>query len=184
MKESHPFNNKNFYGATKIASEAICRAYYNQFGLDYVGLRYMNVYGPNQDQKAAYSGVIPTVLNKIDANEEPQVNGDGSQCYDFIYVDDVARSNLLSLESNVTDEFYNVGSGIKTSIKDLCSILLELKNSKLNINYIPYSADDARSLVQNRIGCTNKSEKEINFKCETALKDGLKKLIKWRLENK
>ena len=129
MTEEHPFNNKNFYGATKIAGEAMCRAYYDRYGLSYVGLRYMNVYGPHQDQTAAYTGVIPIMLNKIDANEAPTINGDGTQAYDFIDVEDVARSNICSLESDATDEFYNVGTGVQTSIKELCDSILDLKDA-------------------------------------------------------
>ena len=91
MTENHPFNNRNFYGATKIAGEAMCRAYHDRYGLDYVGLRYMNVYGPRQDQHAVYSGVIPIMLNNIDAEKAPTVNGDGTQAYDFIYSEDVAK---------------------------------------------------------------------------------------------
>ena len=94
MTEEHPFLNKNFYGATKIAGEAMCRAYFDRYGLDYVGLRYMNVYGPHQDQTAAYTGVIPIMLNKIDENESPQINGDGSQAYDFIYVEDLSLIHI------------------------------------------------------------------------------------------
>ena len=127
MTELHPFNNKNFYGATKIAGEAMCRAYYDRYGLSYVGLRYMNVYGPHQDQTAAYTGVIPIMLNKIDANEAPTINGDGTQAYDFIDVEDVARCNINALQAEVTDEFYNVGTGIQTTIKELCDTILELK---------------------------------------------------------
>ena len=180
MTESHPFNNKNFYGATKIASEAMCRAFFERYNLDYVGLRYMNVYGPHQDQTAAYTGVIPIMLNKIDKNENPEINGDGSQSYDFIDVEDVARCNVLALESKASDDFYNVGSGIKTSIKELCDLILELKSSNLNVKFKPYSKNDARSLVQNRIGSTTKAEKELNFKFSISLRDGLKKLIQWR----
>ena len=99
MTEEHPFNNRNFYGASKIACEAMCRAFYDRYSLDYVGLRYMNVYGPHQDQTAAYTGVVPIMLNKIDANEPPVINGDGTQAYDFIYVEDVARSNVLALKA-------------------------------------------------------------------------------------
>ena len=109
MTESHPFNNKNFYGATKIAGEAMCRAYYDRYGLSYVGLRYMNVYGPHQDQTAAYTGVIPIMLNKIDANEAPTINGDGTQAYDFIDVEDVARCNVCALEAEVTDRVLQCG---------------------------------------------------------------------------
>ena len=113
MTEEHPFNNKNFYGATKIAGEAMCTAYNDRYGLSIVGLRYMNVYGPGQDQHAVYSGVIPIMLNKIDANESPQINGDGSQAYDFIYVDDVAKSNIAALNSDINLGFYNVGTEIQ-----------------------------------------------------------------------
>jgi UDP-glucose 4-epimerase len=105
MTEDHPFNNRNFYGATKIAGEAMCRAYHDRYGLSYVGLRYMNVYGPHQDQTAAYTGVIPIMLNKIDADEAPVINGDGSQAYDFIDVEDVARCNVLAIGANANDDF-------------------------------------------------------------------------------
>jgi UDP-glucose 4-epimerase len=161
----------------------MCRAYNDRYGLEIIGLRYMNVYGPGQDQHAAYSGVVPVVLNKIDRNEPPTVNGDGSQAYDFIYVEDVARSNICAAKSNVKFGNYNVGTEIQTSIKELCDSMLKLNDSKLEINYVPYSADDARQLVQNRIGSRQKAEKEINFKYKYSLEDGLKALIKWRKEN-
>lgn len=180
MTESHPFNNRNFYGATKIAGEAMCRAYHDRYGLDYVGLRYMNVYGPRQDQQAVYSGVIPIMLNKIDANEPPVINGDGSQAYDFVYVDDVARSNVLALEADTTDENYNVGTGIQTTIRELCDTILDLKKSTLEVTYQPYGAEDARRLVQNRIGCPKLAEEKIGFKHDFTLRDGLQKLIDWR----
>jgi UDP-glucose 4-epimerase len=183
MTESHPFNNKNFYGATKIASEAMCRAYYDRYGLSYVGLRYMNVYGPHQDQTAAYTGVIPIMLNKIDANQAPSINGDGSQAYDFIDVEDVARSNICALEAGATDEFYNIGTGIQTSIKELCDTILALKQSNLKVSYNPYSEDDARRLVQNRIGCTQKASEELGFNFKYHLKEGLQRLIDWRERN-
>lgn len=183
MTESHPFNNRNFYGATKIAGEAMCRAYYDRYGLDYVGLRYMNVYGPHQDQTAAYTGVIPIMLNKIDANESPTINGDGSQAYDFIYVEDVARCNVAALRSGATDQNYNVGTGIQTSIRELCNQILELTDSNLRVNYNPYSADDARRLVQNRIGCPKKAAEELGFRHTISLQDGLRRLIEWRRSN-
>jgi UDP-glucose 4-epimerase len=180
MTESHPFNNRNFYGATKIAGEAMCRAFYDRHGLDYVGLRYMNVYGPHQDQTAVYTGVIPIMLNKIDAKEPPVINGDGSQCYDFIDVVDVARCNVLAMQTDATDEFYNVGSGVQTSIRELCDLILELKRSDLKVEYNPYSEDDARRLVQNRIGCPLKAQQELGFTSRYTLQDGLQKLIDWR----
>ena len=183
MTEGHPFNNRNFYGATKIAGEAMCRGFHDRYGLDYVGLRYMNVYGPHQDQHAAYSGVIPLMLNNIDAGEAPVVNGDGSQAYDFVYVDDVARSNILALESDANDEFYNVGTGVQTTIRELCDTILDLKKSDLEVTYRPYSADDARQLVQNRIGCPKLAEEKLGFRHEIPLREGLQKLIDWRNAN-
>lgn len=180
MTESHPFNNRNFYGATKIAGEAMCHAFHDRYGLSYVGLRYMNVYGPHQDQTAAYTGVIPIMLNKIDANEPPTINGDGSQAYDFIDVEDAARCNVLALQSEVTDEFYNVGTGVQTSIRELCDMILELKDSDLKVTYRPYSEDDARRMVQNRIGSPVKAERDLGFRYRYDLRTGLQRLIDWR----
>jgi UDP-glucose 4-epimerase len=140
----------------------------------------MNVYGAGQDQHAVYSGVVPVVLNKIDRNEQPIVNGDGSQAYDFIYVEDVARSNIDAIKSDIKLGFYNIGSGVQTSIKELCNIILKLKNSELKIKYIPYNVDDARQLVQNRIGSTQKAKQELGFQYRYSLEEGLKTLIKWR----
>jgi UDP-glucose 4-epimerase len=183
MTEKHPFNNRNFYGASKIAGEAMCRAFHDRYGLSYVGLRYMNVYGPHQDQTAAYTGVVPIMLNKIDANETPIINGDGSQAYDFVSVQDTARCNVLALQAEVTDEFYNVGTGVQTSIRELCDLILELKRSNLKVTYKPYSADDARRLVQNRIGCPEKAKRDLGFTYSDNLREGLLNLIQWRLDS-
>lgn len=181
MTEDHPFNNKNFYGASKIAGEAMCTAFNDRYGLKVIGLRYMNVYGPHQDQTAAYTGVVPIMLNKIEANEAPTINGDGSQAYDFIYVEDVARSNIQALISDQDFGMYNVGTEIQTSINELCELILELKNSDLKVKYNPYSEDDARAMVKNRIGSRVKAEKEIGFKYKYELREGLQKLIDWRI---
>ena len=184
MTEEHPFNNKNFYGATKIAGEAMATAFNDRYGLKVIGLRYMNVYGPHQDQTAAYTGVVPIMLNKIDANEAPVINGDGTQAYDFIYVEDVARCNVQALISDTDYGFYNVGTEVQTSIKQLCDLILELKKSDLKVTYKPYSADDARALVQNRIGSAVKAKAEIGFEYKYSLSEGLLRLIDWREMNK
>ena len=183
MTEDHPFMNRNFYGATKIAGEAMCRAFHDRYGLSYVGLRYMNIYGPHQDQTAAYTGVIPIMLNKIDAGEAPEINGDGSQAYDFVTVRDAARANVLALRSDISDEFYNVGTGVQTSIKELCDLILKLRGSDLQVTYRPYSAEDARRLVQNRIGSPDKAAKDLGFSYTDDLESGLNQLIAWRTEN-
>ena len=181
MTEEHPFNNKNFYGASKIAGEAMATAFNDRYGLKIIGLRYMNVYGPHQDQTAAYTGVVPIMLNKIEANEAPSINGDGSQAYDFVYVEDVARANVQALLSDQDFGMYNVGTEVQTTINELCEMILNLKESDLKVQYNPYSEDDARSMVKNRIGSRVKAEQELGFKYKYELKEGLEKLIQWRI---
>lgn len=181
MTEDHPFNNKNFYGSTKIAGEAMCTAFNDRYGLKVIGLRYMNVYGPGQDQHAVYSGVVPIMLNKIEDGEQPAINGDGSQAYDFIYVEDAARCNAEAALSDVSHGYYNVGTEVQTSIRELCNTILDLKNSDLGVRFIPYAEDDARQLVQNRIGSRRKAEEELKFKFNCSLREGLQRLIDWRV---
>jgi UDP-glucose 4-epimerase len=180
MTEEHPFNNRTFYGATKIAGEAMCRAFNERYKLPYVGLRYMNVYGPRQDYKGTYIAVIMKILDRIDSGLPPIVYGDGSQSYDFIFVSDVAQANVKALKSDASDKFYNVGSGISTSIKEVCEMLLELTGSKLKIQYEPAGL----TFVTNRIGSTESAEKDLGFKYKTDLKEGLLKLIEWRKNHK
>lgn len=181
MTEEHPFNNTNFYGSTKIAGEAMCTAFNDRYGLSIIGLRYMNVYGPGQDQHAVYSGVVPIMLNKIEANETPVINGDGSQAYDFIYVEDVAKANVDALKSATSFGYYNVGTEVQTSIRELCNTILKLKDSDLGVDYIPYAEDDARQFVKNRIGSAKKASEEIGFDHRYNLEQGLQKLIDWRI---
>lgn len=181
MTEDHPFNNTNFYGATKISGESMCTAFNDRYDLEVIGLRYMNVFGPGQDQHAVYTGVVPIMLNKIEANEAPVINGDGSQAYDFIYVEDVARANVAALTSDTKHGYYNVGTEVQTSIKELCDTILRLKESDLKVKYVPYSEDDARQYVQNRIGSAKKAKEEIDFEYKYNLEQGLQRLIDWRI---
>ena len=128
---SYAISTWNVPQATKIAGEAMCTAYNDRYGLEVIGLRYMNVYGAGQDQHAVYSGVVPIVLNKIDRNEAPIVNGDGTQAYDFIYVEDVARSNIDAIKSDIKLGNYNIGTGVQTIVNHLYNMMLKLKNSTL-----------------------------------------------------
>jgi len=183
MTEDHPFNNRNFYGATKISGEAMCTAYHDRYGLSVIGLRYANVYGPHQDQKAVYTGVIPIMLNRIDTGEPITINGDGSQAYDFIYVEDTARANICALKAERDFGFYNVGTGVQTSIKELVNLILKLTGAKNEIVYRPYSPDDARQLVKNRVLSPERAEREIGFRYKYSLEEGLRRLIQWRKSN-
>jgi UDP-glucose 4-epimerase len=177
MTEDHPFNNKNFYGATKIAGEAMARAFHHRYGLNFVGLRYMNVYGPRQDYQGAYIAVIMKMLDAIDRGEGPTILGDGSEAFDFVAVRDCARANLCAIKSETADRFYNVGTGKRTSLKELAEILLNLTGCNLEIKYAPRSQ---ATLVRNRIGGPQRASKEIGFDAQTPLAQGLAALITWR----
>ena len=181
MTEEHPFNNKNFYGATKICGEAMLRAFHHRYGLNYVGLRYMNVYGPRQDYQGAYIAVIMKMLDAIDRGEGPTILGDGSEAFDFVAVEDCAKANLCAMKSEANDRFYNVGTGKRTSLKEIAEKLLALTGSNQPIQYAPRSQ---ATLVRNRIGSPVKARKEIGFDAEIALDDGLQRLIVWRKAHK
>ena len=176
MTEDHPFNNTNFYGATKIAGEAMARAYHHRYELPYVGLRYMNVYGPRQDYQGAYIAVIMKILDALDNGESPRVYGDGSQAYDFVYVGDCAAANVSAMKAKTVDQFYNVGTGKRTTIGELAEMLLRLTGSNQSIHYEP----GGLTLVKNRVGCPRKASAEIGFTAEVPLEDGLRELITWR----
>jgi len=181
MDEDHPYNNNNFYGATKIAGEHMCRALHHRYKgtdkhFDYAGLRYMNVYGPRQDYQGTYIAVIMKILDNLDKGLAPVVYGDGTQAYDFVYVGDCARANLQAMKSEATDSFYNVGTGIKTSIKQLAEKILEVTGSDLKIEYKP----GGLTFVKNRVGCPKKASAEIDFTAQVMLAEGLQKLIDWR----
>ena len=181
MAEDHPFENKNFYGATKIAGEAMAHAYHHRYGLDFVGLRYMNVYGPRQDYQGAYIAVIMKMLDAIDRGEGPTILGDGSEAFDFVAVEDCAYANVQAMKAQATDQFYNVGTGKRTSLKEIAEKLLRLTGSNQAINYAPSSQ---ATLVRNRIGDPAKAAREIGFTARIDLDDGLQRLIEWRAEHK
>jgi UDP-glucose 4-epimerase len=176
MTEDHPFHNRTFYGATKIAGEQMCRAFHHRYGLDYVGLRYMNVYGPRQDDRGAYTSVIVKVLDRIDQQRCPIVFGDGSQTYDFVYVTDVARANVLAAKSDATDRFYNVGYGTGISVRELVEQILRLTGSPLAIDYQPAG----ETFVTNRIGSTYSAKRDLGFEAQIEIAQGLRQLIEWR----
>ncbi|MEK9946530.1 MAG: NAD-dependent epimerase/dehydratase family protein [Alphaproteobacteria bacterium] len=180
MSEDHPFNNQNFYGATKIAGEAMARAYHHRYGLSYAGLRYMNVYGPRQDYRGAYIAVIMKMLDAVDRGEPLKVYGDGSQAYDFVYVGDCGRANLCAMKASVDDRFYNVGTGKRTSIKELAEMVNRLTNNPGGIEYVP----EGQTFVRNRIGATENASNDIGFNANVELETGLRELITWRNAHK
>lgn len=181
MTEDHPYNNWTFYGATKIAGEHMIKAYHKRYGLKGVGLRYMNVYGPRQDYYGAYIAVMMKILDSVDNNVRPKVFGDGSQGYDFIHVEDVAQANVCALQSDCEYGFYNVGRGIKTSIKELAELLLRLTgHSDLGIQYEPAG----QTFVTNRVGCPKAAKRDLGFEWAIDLEEGMRSLIEWRNTHK
>lgn len=181
MDEDHPFNNQNFYGATKICGEAMLRSFHYRYGLNFVGLRYMNVYGPRQDYHGAYIAVIMKMLDAIDNGSSPTIMGDGSEAFDFVAVEDCGLANVCAMKAETVDNFYNVGTGKRTSLKELADMLVELTDCKQPINYAPRSQ---ATLVRNRIGSPVKASKEIGFTSTIDLREGLKRLIEWRAAHK
>ncbi|MDX6424510.1 MAG: UDP-glucose 4-epimerase [Gaiellaceae bacterium] len=179
MTEEHPFNNRTMYGATKIAGEQFFRAFNEQHGLDWVGLRYMNVYGPRMDYRGAYVSVIMKVLDKLDAGEPPVIFGDGLQAYDFVHVHDVARANVQALTSDATDASFNVGTGEQTTIRELVDRLLELTSSDIEPLYEP----QAEMFVTNRVGSTEQAEQRLDFRASVSLDEGLRSVVEWRRQD-
>ena len=160
MDEDHPFNNRNFYGATKIAGEAMATAYHYRYGLPVVGLRYMNVYGPRQDYQGAYIAVIMKMLDAIDRGDGPTIMGDGSEAFDFVSVLDCGAANVCAMTAETAGQYYNVGTGKRTSLKELAEKIVNITGCNLPIQYKERSQ---ATLVRNRIGCPKKATKEIGF---------------------
>jgi UDP-glucose 4-epimerase len=175
MTEDHPYNNKTFYGATKIAGEHMLKAFHDRYGLPYVSLRYMNVYGERQDYRGFYIAVLLKALDRISKGLPPIIYGDGSQTYDFVYVKDVARANVLALLSQVDEGCFNIGSGQGTSIKEVVELLLKVCDSNLQPQYEPAGL----TFVTKRVGSITKAQRELNFEAITSLEQGLRILVRW-----
>jgi len=176
MTEDHPYNNETFYGATKISGEQMFKSLGKQYGLNWLGLRYMNVYGPRQDYHGAYVAVMHKILDRLEKKQKPIIYGDGSQKYDFVYVGDVAKANVCAMKSNTTGKNYNVGTGIGTTLKEMTEIIIKQYGAKTSIKYEPAGL----TFVTNRIGSIGAAEKDLGFKWEVDINKGMKKLIEWR----
>ena len=178
IDEGHPFDNKNFYGASKIAGEAICRAFFNKYNLPYISLRYMNVYGPRQDYLGIYVAVIIKVIDRLQQNLSPVIIGDGTQAFDFVYVKDVCKANISAMKSDITDQAYNISTGKQTTITDLTKKIIKLMGKDIDITY--KDVND-HTLVTNRIGSIDKAKNDLNFIAMTDIEKGLRETIEWKL---
>jgi UDP-glucose 4-epimerase len=172
----HPYNNLTWYGATKVVLEGMLRSYKEMFGLDYVAHRYFNVYGPRMDVHGKYTEVLIRWMERIDAGQPPVIFGEGKQTMDFVYIDDVARANVLSAAMDVTDEVFNVASGVETSLGDLARALLKVMGSNLPVEYGP---ERKVNPVARRLASVGKAERLLGFKAAVGLEEGLKRLVGW-----
>jgi len=175
--ENHPYNNDLFYGMTKIANEQMYRCFYKEYGLDFVALRYLNCYGPRQPLDSAYLDVIMHFLNRIEAGMPPIVHGDGSQTVDLVYVEDIARLNILAMKSPITNEFFNGASGKETSLRELAELLCRLAG-RPDLKPV-YEPRDSK-LVTRRWGCPKKAKALLGFEARVGVEEGMRRVIAWR----
>jgi UDP-glucose 4-epimerase len=175
-EQHHPYNNRTIYGAAKTYNEALLRSFNEMYGLDYVALRYFNVYGPRMDVYGAYTEVLIRWMERIAAGLPPIIMGDGTQTMDFVHVRDIARANVLAANSTASDAVFNVASGTETSLSDLARILLDVMGSSLTPIHEP-----ARTVnpVARRLAATEKAEREIGFRAEISIEAGMADLVAW-----
>ena len=182
IDESHdPYENRTLYGAAKSFSEGLLRSFHETYGLDYVALRYFNVYGPRMDAHTQYTEVLVRWMQRIDDGQPPVVEGDGAVSMDFVYVGDVARANLLAATSTVTDEVFNIASGVETSLDELARALLVAMGSDLEVEHGPERAVPA---VPRRWASTEKARAGLGFEAEVTLAEGLRQLVAWWRERR
>jgi UDP-glucose 4-epimerase len=176
-EDHHPYNNDTWYGTSKVMLEGLLRSYRAMHGLPYAAMRYFNVYGPRMDMHGKYTEVLIRWMERISAGQPPLILGDGKQTMDFIYIDDVARANVLALQSDTVDDVFNVASGTETSLRDLAEALLSVMGApRMRPEHGPERSVNA---VPRRLACTEKSERLLGFKAEVDLQRGLHHLVDW-----
>ncbi len=174
--ETNPtYDNRTFYGAAKAFGEAALRSFHEMYGLDYVALRYFNVYGPRMDIRSRHTEVMIRWIERIAQGQPPLILGVGTSM-DFVYIDDVARANLLAAASPVTDEVLNVASGVETSLEELARVLLRVMGSELEPEHGPARAVNP---VPRRLGDPSRAEQLLGFRAEVGLEEGLRRLVDW-----
>jgi UDP-glucose 4-epimerase len=177
----HPYNNDTFYGAAKAFNEGMLRSFHTMKGLDYVALRYFNVYGSRMDVHGLYTEVLIRWMERIEAGTPPLILGDGKQTMDFVHVEDIAKANILAATSPVTDDVFNIASAVETSLNDLAFTLLEVMKSDLRPEYGP-----ARSInsVTRRLADVSHAREKLGWQAELDLHQGLEGLVEWWRANK
>ena len=172
----HPYHNRTLYGAAKAFNEGLLRCFNEMYGLPYVALRYFNVYGPRMDAYGAYTEVMIRWMERIEAGLPPLILGNGLQTMDFVYAEDVADANILAAEAKVSDEVFNVASGVETSLKGLAETLLKVMGSTVAVEYGPERKVNA---VSRRLADTSKARRLLGFEAGVDLEAGLRQLVEW-----
>ena len=172
----HHHNNDTFYGAAKSFNQGMLRSFRAMYGLNYVGLLPFNVYGPRMDVYGVYTEVLVRWMERIAEGKSPLIFGDGRQTMDFVYTEDIARANVLAIGSNVVEGFYNVASGVETSLLDLARALLRAMDSDLDVEFGPERPVNG---VTRRLADTSAAARDLGFRAEVGLEDGLRRLVAW-----
>jgi UDP-glucose 4-epimerase len=180
-EKDHPYNNRTWYGASKIMLEGLLRSFNDMYGTDYVAFRYFNVYGPRMDIHGKYTEVLIRWMERIDAGIPPLILGDGKTSMDFIYIDDIARANIAGLKSDVSDEVFNVASGVETTLLELAEALMRVMGKNLQPEFGPERKVNA---VPRRLASTEKAKRLLGWKAEVSLEEGLERLVNWWRVNK
>ena len=175
-EEHHPYNNRTLYGAAKAFNEGLLRSFHEMYGLNYVGLRYFNVYGPRMDVFGVYTEVLIRWMERIASGMPPIILGDGLQTMDFVYVEDVARANILAAKSAATDRFFNVASGVETSLNELAGTLLDVMGSPMKPEYGP---ERKINPVSRRLADISRAREMLGYEPQVNLRDGLVQLVGW-----
>jgi UDP-glucose 4-epimerase len=180
-EDHHPYSNRTWYGASKVMLEGLLRSYHSMYALPYVALRYFNVYGPRMDIHGKYTEVLIRWMERISVGEPPLIFGDGQQTMDFIYIDDIARANVLALQSEHADEVFNVASGTETSLSELAAALAKVMGSDLAPVHGP---ERSINPVPRRLASTTKAQQMLGFEASIGLEQGLRRLVKWWQESR
>jgi UDP-glucose 4-epimerase len=172
----HPYANDTLYGAAKVFNEGLLRSFHSMYGLDYLALRYFNVYGPRMDVHGLYTEVLIRWMERIAAGQPPLIFGDGLQTMDFVYVPDIARANILAACSDHTDDVFNIASGTETSLVELAEKLLAVMGSDLSIEFGP---ERAVNKVSRRLADTSRAREILGFEATVDTEEGLTQLVNW-----
>jgi UDP-glucose 4-epimerase len=180
-EQQHPYDNDTLYGAAKTFNEGLLRSFRAMRGLDYVVLRYFNVYGPRMDIHGLYTEVLIRWMERIEAGQPPLILGDGSQTMDFVYTEDIARANLLAAAGDVSGEVFNIGSGAETSLTELARLLIQVMGAELDLEYGPPRGVNG---VTRRLADVSRAAERLGWKADVSLEAGLSRLVAWWREQR